>query len=505
MSRKLTYNINRFDGGITDNIRETSDLSKCSHISHFDIYDDPYTIHPMPGYIADQDTVAGGTDDLQNYNIKAFDYDGTLYAVGTKLNGTGSKVFSKANAETASWTADGSEGTDDLASNTFLNISSSGRLYFVTNAGGQTYLSYHQKLSTTTDKATTLQTSITELPHVIEYAFDDINYFNTGFSDIGKIVSSTVTDPVKTTAAYVTDIQSGDEQLGILGFRFFPYKVQLLLWDSGSSLLDQKIEFGKGRNSILGYPSGVWVAAISENLVPSTTFNEEANGEYSLVLKYAAAAGGARTLLRLPAVTNTNGALFPVRGQHKDAMLFYARIPQDATPTTYKEGIWAVGRATDNSPLAASLLLDTSSLGSIEGHYTFGKHHFFAHNNDGSVSRLDAIDSGTYDVNAVYESLMFGSDSPEQKSLNGISVVTEGLPSGGVVEVSYRTDENDAWTSMGSSSTDGAEKHSFTKKSDATPIGKFQEVMFKVEVTGNVKIKNIKVTLLEEDNLSYDA
>ena len=74
MARKRTYNINRFDGGITDDIR-SNDLSKCAHVSHFDIYCDRNRLIPMPSFTADQDTVSGGADDLQNYNVKAFVFD----------------------------------------------------------------------------------------------------------------------------------------------------------------------------------------------------------------------------------------------------------------------------------------------------------------------------------------------------------------------------------------------------------------------------------------------
>lgn len=505
MSRKIVTTINRFDGGITDDIR-SGDYSKCAHVSHFDIYTDKNRLIQMPGYVADQNTVAGGADDLQNYNIKAFDYNsGTFYCVGTKSNGTGTKFFSKATAETASWTAEtGGEGTYDLADNTHLDaVSSSGRLYCVTNNGGNTYLSYLQLGGgPVTDGAATLATSITTLPTVLEYGFDDTHYLNTGADDVASISGGTVTDPAKDTAIYVTDIQSGDEQIGIMGYRFYPYKSQLLLWDSGSSLIDQKIEFGTGRESVLGNPSGVWVAAISENLISSTAFDDEANGRYDLVIKRAAL-GGAREMVRLSAATNTNGALKPIREKYKGAMLFYARIPQDATPTTYKEGVWAVGQNQEDSPLALSLLLDTSGLGSMEGVNVLSKHFFFAHGGDGSVSRLDAFDDGTFDVDAEYQTLMFGSDTPNLKELNGVGVLTEDLPSGASVTAYYRFDEDDSWTSLGSSSTTGDEKHQFTRPSGVS-IGKFREIQFRIVVSGGVDIKSIIVSIEELDDLGFN-
>ena len=503
MSRKITRSITRFDGGITDKLR-SGDYSKCAHVSHFDIYRDMNRLYPMPGYVADQDTVSGGADDLQQYNVKAFFYSsGKFFAVGTKSNGTGNKLMSK-NTATDDWTLETEEGSYNLADNTFLYVTpAGGEALYVTNNGGNTYITLNSIGSSVTDAHETLQTSITSLQHVVEYAFDDDYYVNTGVDDVARISGTTVTDPAKDTGFTVTDIQSGDEQVGIMGYRFFPYRSQLLLWDSASTLADQKIEFGDGRNSALGYVSGIWVAAVSENINSQTQFDDTANGEYSLAIKYAAP-GGAKTMTRLYGATNTNGVLTPTRSKHRDAMLFYARIPQDATPTTYKEGIWAVGQAQEGSPIALSLLLDTGDLGSIEGYYSVGKHHFFSHNDDGSVSRLDAIDSGTYDVNAEYHTLFFGSDSVVLKELNGIGILTEDIPSGASVSAYFRLDENDSWTAMGSSSTTGAEQHQFTRRSDGTPVGKFREIQFRVVVSGKVIIKNITVSYNETDDLGFN-
>lgn len=504
MSRKIVKTINSFYGGITDELR-SGDYTKCAHVSHFDIYRDPNRLYPMPGYVSDEND--GSTSDgMKVYNLRGFWADsGNLYAVGNKSNGTGTKFFSKASAETASWSAMANgEGTDDLADNTFMfSPNSGGNFFVVTNAGGSTYVANYQNGVGVTDKYATLQSTVTTLPHVVEFSFNNTYYFNTGQDDVASTVkaSTTITDPAKDTSQYITDVQSGDELVGLMGFRFYPYKAQLQLWDAASALADQKIEFGDGRESALGNVSGVWVAAIANNLVANSINDDYANGEYSLDIRYASG-GGYKPLTRLFAATNTNGKLLPIRGKHKNAMLFYARIPQDATPTTYKEGVWAVGQVREGMPLALSLLLDTSDLGSIEAHYTFGKHHYFGHGGDGSVSRLDAIDDGTYDVDAEYHSLFFGSENPYMKELDGIAVLTEDIPSGASVTVYYRFDENDSWSSMGSSSTAGAEKHKFTRNSDGTPIGKFREIQFRLVVSGKVIPKSIIVSYNETDDLN---
>ena len=491
MAKSISYNINRFDGGMSDDIR-SHDLSKCAYVSHFDIYCDKHRLIPFPGYTADQDF--SGTDGLKTYNLANFVWnDGTWYCVGTKSDNTGSKLFSKVTAETAEWSAVASgEGTDNLIPRTMLAYDQ-GKLWFQTTATTNTYLSIHQLSVGTTDKDTTISTSVATLPYVVEYAFDDEYYSNTGERDILKIDNTTITDPIKTTSGYVTDIQSGDEQLGIMTYRFFPFKAQLLLWDSGSILIDRKIEFGNGRESALGYPSGTWVAAIAENLVSHSENDDLANGTYALAIKRASAVGGARTMFRMESKTLTNAKLTPSRSKYRDSMLFYARVPQDATPTTYKEGIFAVGKCKDDSPLAVSVLLDTGTLGSVEGYYSEGNHHYFAHGGDGSVSRLSPR-SGTFDITAVYETLMFGHDIPQKKTLKRITVNTEDLPASATVVMKYRLDEDDAFTTMATSSTDGDERHTFTSAA-GVPIGGFQEIQFRLEVLGNVAVKGIELDL----------
>jgi hypothetical protein len=104
----------------------------------------------------------------------------------------------------------------------------------------------------------------------------------------------------------------------------------------------------------------------------------------------------------------------------------------------------------------------------------------------------------------VYESLVFGANSPNYKKLNGISVHTENLPASGSVVVKYRTDQDSAWTTIGTSSTTGTQVHNFTRNG-ATQIGRFQEIQFRVEVTGNAPVKNIHIALEEQDTTPYDS
>jgi hypothetical protein len=512
MSRKIPYNHTRFDGGMTDSPRDTTDLTKFALIKHIDIYRDSSRMFVMPGYIDDM-SIGGDADGMKIYDIRAINYlrSGLVVAVGTKADGTGSALFYKNAPTDAEWDFGTSgtpiEGTDNIAPHTWL-AGTQDNTFWITTAGTTTYISRQVSGSITDKYATIIAAVPTNISKklVTERSFLDasVQYVNKGGLDSGvtSIDGSTVTINAKTTDGIPDDIQSGNDVIGLATNISFPSRAQLLLWDSASLLIDQKNNFGSGRIHALGYPSNFWVGVVNEGLDAGVGgLTEQANGDASMSIKVAS--GGTTELLyRITGATNTNGEIIPIRGIYRDAMTFYARVPQDATPTTYHEGVWAVGKADVSSPLAISIPLDTGSLGVIESICNFGNHWYFIHGGDYSISRLDDMNTGTFDVPATIETLIYGAESPYQKELNGVSIVTEDLPSGASVVCKYRIDENSAWTTMGTSNTTGTRRHSFTKAAGVV-IGKFQEIQFQFTLTGRIVVKNLQVVITETDNLPY--
>ncbi len=510
MAKKRDYFHYRFDGGMTDEPRDTTDLSRLAYISHLDIYRDKNRMFVMPGYVADMNDGSTATG-MKQYDIRAFRYySGGLFAVGTKSGGSGSKLFTKATPTTASWTAvSGGEGNDNLAAFTFLNGTSSQNQHWLTvDSTNDLNTSYFDGTSVT-DSHTQVQalggSTVADGVASETRAYNDAIYYTKGgLTGLGRLNGATNTVNEKTTALFPYDYATGDEQIGIFGFRTFPSRAQLLLWDSASLLIDQRVEFGVGRGTCVGYVNGIWVGVVNEGLDTRATsvFEGESNENASFSIK-AATGASAETIYREEGATNTNGIIKQLDGRYRDGMLFYARVPQNTAGTTFRQGIYAVGRTNIGSPLAVSVLLDTSSLGLVEAYHNFGQHHFFGHNEDGSISRLDTED-GSYGVPATIETLIYGADTPYLKELNGLSITTENLPSGASVQVEYRTDVDTAWTSMGTSSTTDRQTHNFTKKSDGTVLGKFREIQFKVTLTGKIVVKNLLVSTNELNDLPYN-
>jgi len=508
MARKLPYTINRFDGGITNDLR-SGDYSKCAFVSHFDIYRDPNRMYPLPGYVADMNDGSTSTG-MKQYGLKAItarSLNGEMYAVGTKSDGTGWKLWTKTSPSAASWSATvgGSsvEGTYTLLNQTFLHYDDTNALLqFMASSGGTAYVSEHEIGLSSTENALSLGSyaSSTETRAVAELAPTDVTFSTQPGSKNLEQLGATLTANAKTTGGFPYDIHAHNELMGIaVGNPTLPRTAALLLWDATSVLIEQKISLGIGRGVAVGNIDGIWVVA-TEQLITASTSNL-GNGLPAVLVSYISGAE-ALPLVTLYAATSTNAVAKPIRSQFRNCMLFEAVIPQDATPTTYKRGVWAVGRTTPNSPLALSLLFNSDTLGTLQNVHTFGNQVYFIHGGDGSISKLDNLLTGTFNETAVYETLFFGSETPNQKSFDGFTVHTEDLPASATVTVKYRFDENSSWTTLGTSSTDGDKYHHFTRAS-GVPIGNFTEIQFRVEVLGNAPIKSINCMLTDLDTRPY--
>ena len=508
MARKLQYNHIRFDGGMTDSPRDTSDLTKLSMIRHMDIYRDSSRMYVMPGYVNDM-SIGGDADGMKQYDIRAIaNLSARVVAVGTKADGTGSKLFNKADPTTAEWGqgvfGTSTEGTDDLAGFTYLggNDGEAGTIYYVTEAGTATYISKVES-NTVTDKHRTISGvgAGSTTPMTAEQHYTGEMYATETPSTGLTLLGSDATLDAKPTGIFLRDVHSGGELLGLIGATSGSRRSRLLLWDSESLLADQNVDFGFGLPIALGKPAGIWTAVINEGLGTDNSLLSEANNLPSMAVKVLNGENN-EVLYRYFGESSSNAVALPTRSHYRDSMLWYARIATNTAADEFTEGVWACGKGDIRSPLAVSMPFDTSSLGVCKVVKGIGNHFFFVHGGDGSISRLDSFATGTYDVPATIETLIYGANSPYQKELNGISIVTEDLPAGGSVVCKYRVDEDSAWTTMGTSNTVGSRRHSFTKAEGAV-IGKFQEIQFQLVIAGRVTIKNISIVLTETDNLPY--
>jgi len=493
---------------MTDSPRDTSDLTKLGYISHLDIYRDHTRMFVMPGYVS-ENGFGGNANGLKTYDIQdiAVSSNTILYALGKKSDGTGSKLFEKRTTDNewivpVTFFSAANEGSDDLVAKPFLATGlDAGLVYYPVQLSGQIRLARidGSSYSNSWSAVSVGTASATDRLNHIQAPNGNFYFFTPNFSGVHLIQTSGVTADAKSTALGVTDIAEGDYTVSIAGFNSGRF-ARNLIWDNASLLADQNNAIGRGVPKVAGSIAGTYVYAIDEFMTASSINDFLDNGRSRMSVKMLLGET-VETMYALDAVQDSTNDLYPTKGRWRDSVTWYAKAKLNDTET--KAGIWAIGKADSLSQIGVSVLLDTSSLGDVRNARWIGNTCWLInHSGDKSVSRLADLTTGTYNVPATIETLIYGADSPYQKELKGISIVTEDLPSGGSVVCSYRIDEDSAWTTMGTSDTTGKRRHSFTK-ANGTPIGKFQEIQFKIVITGKTAIKNIRVDLVETDNLPY--
>jgi hypothetical protein len=505
MARKLIYNINRFDGGMTSSTRDVTQRDRFAYLSHFDIYRDTGKMYVMPGYVSDN-AYSGSATGLKQFRIRAFTAQSnfTIFGLGTKSDGTGTKLLRRLVSD-SEWTvpsgALADEGTVLLPRRPFLAFNNPDFYYPAYNSSPRdTYVIRHGGGAGGINATFGLlhagpQNDDDFGAYVAERGFDGKLYFpKNGERNVASLDGATYTETAKSTALGTYDVQSGNYLLNIVG-NINPRAVGLQ-WDSASLLADQRLDLGSGVCFVAGFPSNIHAYVVSIGPSPQL-----ANGKTTMAVKYANGEV-VETRYFIDPETVYNWFIFPIRQSYNDSMTWYARIPTNSAGTEFRQGVWAFGKGTDTANLGVSVLLDTSSLGELTNAYWHGNTLYIAHDTDWSVSRLDNFDTGTYDVTATAETVWYGNETPYQKELNGITIVTNPLPASASVQMYYRTNDSASWTSMGTSSTTGSMKHTFTRVA-GVPVGKFQEIQFKFEVLGKVSVQNMFINLTESDDLAY--
>ena len=81
--------------------------------------------------------------------------------------------------------------------------------------------------------------------------------------------------------------------------------------------------------------------------------------------------------------------------------------------------------------------------------------------------------------------------------------MTEPLPTAGQIILKSRKDEETAWTTLATFTTDNALKHSVTKSAAETSPSIGKEVQFRIESTGGANITGFQVTFDEVKSQAY--
>lgn len=517
----MRLSIEQFDGGIQRDVRSRT-VGGCAMSRHFDHTVAPNKLVPRRDYESHND-LNGVTDGIEARTITCLGYadsDGLYDSTGTshndivigigkKASGTGCAVFfTEIDGDTAGWLS-GYDGTTTILETSDVDPdhgplvevpATSSVFFFPSNTGDDIgLLDFSYPITLDGDIAVT-DNEGGNWDHV---RGPDANYYitrwvtrrstGTGTNCIDQVNSNgTVTEDVFCVqpSTSIMNLARNGNYLGLMCVDFSrdgqPYS-ELQIWDTVNDDPISIIPWGPGRTYWLEEIDGDWLAVTAEHFMFDERFG---NGDYRMVLR-ASRGGAPAEITSIPAFGAIETAeIIPRTHKRADEFLFYARLPLDATPSTYEEGLWSV-RKSASGQYALTLAYDTSSLGVVQSWIGVGNHAYFIHDTTYSASRINTSES--YTITSSYETLynpeMPQADYFREKVLETFRIKCEPLPADGQIVVKYRKDEETSWTTIATITTDDLITHEITNiESTGAPLPDFKEIQFRLESTGGAVI-----------------
>lgn len=503
MSKQVTVQQNRFDGGIGESPRENSS-STFILTKQFDIFTDYKRLIPYRDFEDDSTSQS-----MAQYLISDFCLSpslGRFYALG--INGSGqTKLFYKTqNAWSSTWTIPASsEGNGARIKGSFIE-------YKDTLWGFQgTNQIWKGTPGSITNTVASVSTGISTVAQSV-IAKDDNMYmfYNNKVARVNA--SGTVTDVVLTLPTdmrinsccnYGNYLALGCASTGAYGSGFTKSKV--FLWNLTSPDVQETIDWGEGDLKVLDLVDGV-LTGITDHFLSSTL----ANGKPSIIIKQYIG-GIALPIVTLPSYYAIDGsvgtpALYSYKAIQNNRLYFLARIVydyKDSSNYSWASGIFSFGRKDTKSNYA--LVLDFPQDATNYTSQTFGNaaNLFFITKVDGTILKQNDTDS--YTLTSVLEPNIHDfNDVYSDKRLENFKISFRKLRTGESVVLKYKVDSDadTAWTTIGTYNTVGGISHTFVRE-EATPkdFTSGKEFKFRIESTGGAEITGWSATATVLNNV----
>ena len=489
--------IDRFDGGMTADLRST-DERKSGMIKHLDNKTISHRLLPRPKSVA----LTG--EDKTIHIVKM------IYAPYTTLSNlqlwgfgadpvTEKSIIYRYDNTADSWNLYGSTGSVVRSQKVFFHYK--WFLFWFTTS----HLS-NLDISGVSANHTYKPITYTNLAEPVHHPADDVAYFfydnivaSQNGAPAGTWTAAALTLPsnIKITCAcaYGDYLAIGTVTLGGVDERSTVY-----VWDRDSSLstVSAKIDFGYGAIKHLATLDGKLIGIVDAGIGSSTSpvegkvYVKQAAGNSAVVLNYVTSDQSTSAQLSDTRVVAENKLSFPMRA------------------TLYGDdrfGIWSV-----DSQGGLSIDFVEEEATSYEHIYRNGDTWLICHSGDYSTNHSAStyyagISGGTFSttLSSVYETLKLGGkDRSRSKKLVGVTVMTEPLPAAGQIVLKYRKDEEESWTTIFTESTDDSMAHdAINIESSGAQFPQFKEIQFQVNSTGGAVITGIKCKYEEVENAPY--
>lgn len=492
-----TVTINQFDGGYTNDARETS-TAKIADSSNFDLVTSKNKISPIVDLEAEALSSGDITD--KRFTDIYIDDNGAIGAIGRQstADSTVINLFAKDSTTDISSTYTFSTGSALSAGELAFPGSAiiyNNDLYIITNGSGSgaTVRTYDGSWTSLGSMSTGTIWLDSGVPRPYRHYADDLVYFAARHklfrftSTAGSAITSYFTFPDKFLQTSLT--YYGSDLAVALTPRFGGNSwVAILDRISTNTSPRTLVDWGPGSLCVLENIGGVLIG-ISTNEIRFNTNSTYTVAKQKKLYVKAWAGGEVQTIAEIDVdstVQLTN------RKQIIEDRLYFGCNNDDALycVTKNKAGNFVVYKShyVANGTTATSLV----------GFNFIGDYLFTMVNTSGSSGLVYRTDnSDTYTNTSFIETLinpsMPISDRTKKKQLKAISVATAPMPSSGTVTVKYSVDGS-AYTTLFTDSTDSKIKSFSTSESTGTPVNAGYEYQFKIETTGGAEVTELKYT-----------
>jgi len=484
--KQVSILINKFFGGVSDDIRLPSDNS-FAITKGYDIFSNPFRLTPYRSSETDTETSVSATD-LKQYSVRDFLYpsaSGKLYGLGQTGAGL-VKIVQKDVAESGLWTLPAtSEGNGAIQNGCFVEYKN-----YLWGFQGTTQV-WRWGLLSGSPSITNSQGTVGTITSVAQGIIGkDDNLYLPYNNKLARVTSGgTVNDAVLTlpTNLKITSLTRYGNYLAIAcaPISTFEGKSVVFFWNYTSIDVQETIDWGDGELRVLETIEGMLVGITDRYLNNAT-----GAGRGSMIVQ--GYQGGVPQVLKEVFTQALVGKTMPLSKAVKNNRLFFAaKIITNAAGTENNEGIWSFGRKNAQYPFALTLDIISENINTsgIQGFGTAANFFFIGHSADGSIDKTN--DSSTaYTFSSIYESQIFNfGDTFSDKRLERVKVSFSKLTASEVVTVKYKVNNATSFTTIGSYSTVGELSKTFLNiESSGVAFASGKEFQFQFNSTGGAEI-----------------
>lgn len=486
--------INQFDGGQAEDVR-TFALNEQESSFNFNVYTNPHYLTPYIDMVTE--TVASGTiTDFALTDVSSITVSGTtnLVALGRESSGSSKPHFFRKSSSsdiTSSWQSY-AVGVNTVVGNSLVMFR--GDAYCLGDTGAAHNLQKFEGVSAVSTIGTL--TGYGAFPSK-SYVHPEDNVLYMGSANvISKYDGSSFTATALTLPndKLIVSISHYGTYLAIACRpKYGVGNSTCYLWGRDTTLntLQGVLDLGACQVNI--------VENLNNNLFFVTT--KSPIGSYSNVtqnvLTVKGYAGGAIENVKEVTLSSTAGTAMNVFKQKVNEHLYFAFNNDTA--------IFRFGKAKSGSYFLSHDRAYPSGTTSIKGFAILGDFLWLAHDVSGTSNRfyrtIAASESQAYATTSTYITTinpsMVVEDRYKEKTLIAVAIAYTGVTNG-TVALKVSIDGSSYATLISSSTTTGESVVEATaQNSDASPVGVGREFQFKIESTGNVKIKEVRYVYKE--------